>query len=113
MHIMCQNADSPRNSIAAGHHQHGKWEARIGRVDGNRYLYLGTFASEEDAARAYDLAAIKFRGKKVQTSAFRQCLAHCIVASVLIGRWHVGMQLPASSLHAWQPCSCDLHSVFI
>jgi hypothetical protein len=20
------------------HHQHGKWEARIGRVDGNRYL---------------------------------------------------------------------------
>lgn len=50
---------------AAGHHQHGKWEARIGRVDGNRYLYLGTFHSEEAAARAYDLAALRFRGKKV------------------------------------------------
>jgi hypothetical protein len=22
------------------HHQHGRWEARIGRVLGNRYLYL-------------------------------------------------------------------------
>ena len=25
------------------HHQAGRWEARIGRVRGNKYLYLGTF----------------------------------------------------------------------
>ena len=25
------------------HHQQGRWEARIGRVRGNKYLYLGTF----------------------------------------------------------------------
>lgn len=25
------------------HHHNGRWEARIGRVDGNKYLYLGTF----------------------------------------------------------------------
>ena len=36
----------------AGHHQQGKFEARIGRVAGNRYLYLGTFSSEQEAAEA-------------------------------------------------------------
>lgn len=48
------------------HHHQGKWEARIGRVDGNKYMYLGTFDSAEDAARAYDRAAVKFRGRKVR-----------------------------------------------
>ncbi|KAM3240123.1 hypothetical protein ACQJBY_053671 [Aegilops geniculata] len=27
----------------ARHHHNGKWEARIGRVFGNKYLYLGTY----------------------------------------------------------------------
>ena len=40
----------------------GKWEARIGRVLGNKYLYLGTFPTERAAAEAYDCAAIRFRG---------------------------------------------------
>lgn len=26
------------------HHHNGKWEARIGRVFGNKYLYLGTYS---------------------------------------------------------------------
>ncbi|GMI80497.1 WRINKLED, WRINKLED 1, ACTIVATOR OF SPO(MIN)::LUC1 [Hibiscus trionum] len=28
----------------ARHHHNGRWEARIGRVFGNKYLYLGTFS---------------------------------------------------------------------
>jgi hypothetical protein len=28
------------------HHQHGRWQARIGRVAGNKDLYLGTYSKQ-------------------------------------------------------------------
>ncbi|GER46294.1 AP2-like ethylene-responsive transcription factor [Striga asiatica] len=52
----------------ARHHHNGRWEARIGRVSGNKYLYLGTYSTQEEAAKAYDLAAIQQRGPNAVTN---------------------------------------------
>ncbi|KAL3499981.1 hypothetical protein ACH5RR_039074 [Cinchona calisaya] len=53
---------------AIKHHHNGRWEARIGRVFGNKYLYLGTYGTQEEAARVYDIAAIEYRGINVVTN---------------------------------------------
>ncbi|CAL4953978.1 unnamed protein product [Urochloa decumbens] len=59
----------------ARHHHNGRWEARIGYADGKKYLYLGVFGTQEEAARAYDLAALDLRGHAAITNFDISCYA--------------------------------------
>ncbi|GKA48624.1 AP2-like ethylene-responsive transcription factor ANT [Tanacetum coccineum] len=43
------------------HHQRGRWQARIGRVAGNKDLYLGTFIGSAASDRLVPLSALPHR----------------------------------------------------
>ncbi|GBF95011.1 pathogenesis-related genes transcriptional activator [Raphidocelis subcapitata] len=48
-------------------HPSGRWEARIG-IPHSRHIYLGLYAEERDAARAYDTALVRLKGLAAATN---------------------------------------------
>ena len=80
------------------HHQHGRWQSRIGRVAGNKDLYLGTFSKRD----LYMTVGFVFWIDKYVVSRVFWRKGTCRPASCLLLRTNVGFEIYSSekSMHS-------------
>ncbi|XP_038981710.1 uncharacterized protein LOC113461644 isoform X2 [Phoenix dactylifera] len=75
------------------HHQHGRWQARIGRVSGNKDLYLGTF-SKFLRLEVQPLCCTQSKMLKFQRSCRRMWLLAMTLVLCIRHRWIVPPTYP-------------------
>jgi AP2-like factor (euAP2 lineage) len=50
------------------HRRSGRWEAHVWVREDGKQAYLGGYSTEEEAAEAHDVAALKCHGLKAKTN---------------------------------------------